>query len=52
MRFRAELQRAVTLPEDLATALERNPAAKSFFDGLPFSKKQWHVLQVEDAGRR
>ena len=42
-------ERTVSVPEDLGTALERNPAAKSFWDGLSFSNKQWHVLQVEGA---
>ena len=42
-------ERTVSVPEDLAAALERNPAAKSFWDGLSFSNKQWHVLQVEGA---
>jgi uncharacterized protein YdeI (YjbR/CyaY-like superfamily) len=42
-------ERTVTVPDDLAAALERNPAAKSFWDGLSYSNKQWHVLQIEGA---
>jgi hypothetical protein len=42
-------ERTVTVPEDFAAALAAEPAAQSFFDGLSFSKKQWHVLQVEGA---
>jgi uncharacterized protein YdeI (YjbR/CyaY-like superfamily) len=39
----------VTVPEDFAAALAAEPAAGAFFDGLSFSNKQWHVLQVEGA---
>jgi antitoxin component of MazEF toxin-antitoxin module len=39
--------REVTVPADLAAALEADPAAKRFFDGLSYSRKSWHVLQVE-----
>ena len=39
--------REVTVPADLAAALEADPAAKKFFDGLSYSRKSWHVLQVE-----
>jgi uncharacterized protein YdeI (YjbR/CyaY-like superfamily) len=39
----------VTVPEDFAAALAAEPAARAFFDGLFFSNKQWHVLQVEGA---
>jgi len=41
--------REVTVPDDLAHALQEEPAAKRFFDGLSYSKKQWFVLSVEDA---
>ena len=41
--------RTVTVPEDFAAALAAEPAARAFFDGLSFSNKQWHVLQVEGA---
>ena len=42
-------ERTVDVPADLLAALDREPAAKAFFDGLSFSKKQWHVLQVTGA---
>jgi hypothetical protein len=42
-------ERRVTVPEDFALALEGEPAAKAFFDGLSFSNRHWHVLQVEGA---
>jgi hypothetical protein len=39
--------REVEVPADLAAALQADPAAKQFFDGLSYSRKSWHVLQVE-----
>jgi hypothetical protein len=42
-------ERSVTVPDDLASALSAEPTAQTFWDGLSFSKKQWHVLQVEGA---
>ena len=41
--------RQVTVPEDLATALTSEPAAKSFFEGLSYSQQRWFVLNVEGA---
>jgi hypothetical protein len=41
--------REVTLPADFAAALERNAKAASFFDGLSYSKKRWHILSIEGA---
>ena len=41
--------REVTVPPDLAAALEREPHARRTFDGLSYSLRQWHVLQVEGA---
>ena len=41
--------REVTVPPDLAAALKREPEAKRFFDGLSYSKQQWHVLSIEGA---
>jgi hypothetical protein len=41
--------REVTVPPDLAKALAAEPAAKKTFDGLSYSNKSWHVLQVEGA---
>jgi hypothetical protein len=41
--------REVTVPPDLAEALERDAAAKRTFDELSYSNKQWHVLSIEGA---
>lgn len=41
--------REVAVPPDLATALDAEPAARRTFDGLSYSNKSWHVLQVEGA---
>jgi hypothetical protein len=41
--------REVTVPADLAAALDAEPAARRTFDGLSYSNKSWHVLQVEGA---
>jgi hypothetical protein len=37
--------RKVTVPDDLAAALDAEPAARATFDGLSYSNKSWHVLQ-------
>jgi uncharacterized protein DUF1905/bacteriocin resistance YdeI/OmpD-like protein len=42
-------ERTVAVPEDLALALEGEPAAKAVFEGLAFSHQQRHVLHIEDA---
>ena len=42
-------ERTVDVPADLAAAFDGEPAAKAFFDGLSFSKQQWHVLPVTGA---
>jgi uncharacterized protein YdeI (YjbR/CyaY-like superfamily) len=42
-------ERTVDVPPDLALALEREPAAQAFFDGLSFSLKRYHVEQVTGA---
>ncbi|MFC4617617.1 YdeI/OmpD-associated family protein [Camelliibacillus cellulosilyticus] len=44
----AEL-RTVTIPPDFAEALDREPAAKTFFEGLSYSNKQRFVLPIEGA---
>lgn len=47
-----ELDRApreVTVPDDLAAALDAEPAARATFDGLSYSNRSWHVLQVTGA---
>ena len=41
--------REVTVPPDLAEALDREPEARQFFDGLTHSQKQWYVLPIEQA---
>jgi hypothetical protein len=41
--------REVTVPPDLAAALDADPAARGTFDSLSYSNKSWHVLQVEGA---
>ena len=42
-------RREVQVPADLAAALDAAPAAQRTFDGLSYSNKSWHVLQVEGA---
>jgi uncharacterized protein YdeI (YjbR/CyaY-like superfamily) len=37
------------VPDDLAAALDAEPAARRTFDGLSYSNRSWHVLQVEGA---
>ena len=41
--------RIVTVPADLAAALGAEPEAQRTFDGLSYSNKSWHVLQVTGA---
>jgi hypothetical protein len=41
--------REVTVPPELAAALDAEPAARATFDGLSYSNKSWHVLQVTEA---
>jgi bifunctional DNA-binding transcriptional regulator/antitoxin component of YhaV-PrlF toxin-antitoxin module len=41
--------REVAAPADLAEALGRDEAARSFFDSLSYSNKRRIVLQIEDA---
>ena len=41
--------REVTVPPDFADALDRDADAKRFFEGLSYSKKQRHVLSIEQA---
>ncbi len=41
--------RVVTVPPDLAAALDAEPAARRTFDALSYSNKSWHVLQVSGA---
>jgi hypothetical protein len=41
--------REVTVPADLAAALDAEPDARRTFDALSYSNKSWHTLQVEGA---
>ena len=41
--------REVTVPPDLRAALDGDPAAARFFDGLSYSNRLRHVLSIEDA---
>ena len=41
--------REVPVPADFAAALDAEPGAKRTFDGLSYSNKSWHVLQIEGA---
>jgi len=41
--------RTVSVPEDLAAALDAEPAARSTFDALSYSNRSWHVGQVTGA---
>jgi bacteriocin resistance YdeI/OmpD-like protein/uncharacterized protein DUF1905 len=41
--------RTVTVPPELAAALDAEPAARRTFDGLSYSNKSWHALQVTGA---
>jgi len=41
--------REIEVPDELATALDAEPAARRTFDGLSYSNKSWHVLQVTGA---
>ena len=42
-------ERTVTVPPDLAAAMDAVPAARATFDRLSYSNQSWHVLQVEGA---
>jgi hypothetical protein len=41
--------RELTIPAVLADVLAREPAARKTFDGLSYTNRQWHVLQVTTA---
>lgn len=41
--------REVTVPDDFSAALDAAPTARQTFDGLSYSNKSWHVLQIEGA---
>jgi len=46
---RDDAPREVLVPPDLQAALDADPAAKAFFEGLSKSNRQRHVLSVEGA---
>jgi hypothetical protein len=39
----------VTVPDELAAALDADPEARATFDRLSYSNRSWHVLQVTGA---
>jgi hypothetical protein len=41
--------REVTIPPEFAAALDAEPAARRTFDGLSYSNKSWHTLQIAGA---
>jgi uncharacterized protein YdeI (YjbR/CyaY-like superfamily) len=41
--------REIEVPADFATALDRDPEAKRFFDGLSYSNKRRITLSIDDA---
>lgn len=41
--------REVTIPPDLAAALDAQPVAQRTFDALSYSNKSWHTIQVAGA---
>ena len=41
--------REVVVPADFAVALDAEPAARSYFDGLSYSNKRRFVLPIDDA---
>jgi hypothetical protein len=41
--------REITAPPDLADALDADPPARRFFDGLSHSQKRWYVEPIEQA---
>ncbi|WP_432941742.1 YdeI/OmpD-associated family protein [Kribbella sp. CA-253562] len=41
--------REVDVPADFAQALDAQPEARKFFDGLSYSQRRWFVLGIEEA---
>lgn len=41
--------REVAVPADFAAALDAEPAARAFFDGLSYSNKRRFVMPIDDA---
>jgi bacteriocin resistance YdeI/OmpD-like protein/uncharacterized protein DUF1905 len=44
-----EAPRDVEVPDDLATAFAKSPAAAAFFDGLSYTNKRAYTLWIADA---
>ncbi|MEV8375079.1 YdeI/OmpD-associated family protein [Kribbella sp. NPDC056861] len=44
-----EQPREVTVPADFAAALDAEPKARAFFDGLSYTQRRWFVLGIEEA---
>ena len=42
-------KREVTVPPELAAALDADPRARRTFEGLSYSNQSWHALQVTGA---
>ena len=41
--------REVVVPEDFASALDADRRARETFDGLSYSNRSWHILQITGA---
>ena len=41
--------RDVVVPADFGAALDAEPKARAFFDGLSYSQRSWFVLGIEEA---
>jgi hypothetical protein len=41
--------RELAVPSDFAAALDAEPTARAFYDGLSHSQRQWFVIGIEDA---
>jgi hypothetical protein len=41
--------REVVVPADFAAALDAEPKARTFYDGLTYSQRNWFVLGIEEA---
>lgn len=41
--------REVAVPADFTAALDAEPKARAFFDGLSYSQRGWFVLGIEEA---
>jgi hypothetical protein len=42
-------KRELGVPADFAAALDAEPKARAFFDGLSYSQRSWFVLGIEEA---